>query len=183
MVYKTVSFGHFIYMTKIISAQELKKRLDQGNIILIDVREPAEYRSECIDGSCLIPLGTISTDKLPSTDKPIVIHCKSGKRSADACSKLLSTNPSLDIYSLEGGITAWQQAGYQIKTSGSSVLPLERQTHIVVGFIALTGTLLGTLIHPSYYILPGIIGTGLLFAGITGWCGMSILLSKMPWNK
>lgn len=82
---------------KTITALKLKKRLDEGEVLLIDVREPAEHRSERIDGACLIPLGEISVDKLPSIKKPIVIHCRSGKRSADACLKLLATNPSLDI--------------------------------------------------------------------------------------
>ena len=106
---------------KTITASELKKKLDKDEILLIDVREPAEHRSECIDGACLIPLGEISIEKLPSTKRPIVIHCRSGKRSADACAKLLASNPSLDVTSLEGGIVAWSQAGFNVKRSGSTL--------------------------------------------------------------
>lgn len=168
---------------KTITASELKKRLDKDEILLIDVREPAEHRSECIDGACLIPLGEISIDKLPSTKRPIVIHCRSGKRSADACAKLLASNPSLDVTSLEGGIVAWSQAGFNVKRSGSNILPLDRQTQITAGFIAFSGTILGALINPGFYILPGFIGAGLMFAGLTGWCGMAKLLAKMPWNR
>ena len=168
---------------KTITASELKKRLDTDEVLLIDVREPSEHRSECIDGACLIPLGEISIDKLPSTKRPIVIHCRSGKRSADACAKLLASNPSLDVTSLEGGIVAWRQAGFNVKRSGSTILPLDRQTQITAGFIAFSGTILGALINPVFYILPGFIGAGLMFAGITGWCGMAKLLAKMPWNR
>lgn len=168
---------------KSINATELKQRLDKGKILLVDVREPSEHRSEYIEGSHLIPLSEISVEKLPSTTKPIVIHCKSGKRSKEACLKLLADSPSLDIYSLEGGITAWGQAGYNIKKSGSYVLPLDRQTQFAVGFIAFSGTIIGTFINPLFYIIPGFIGAGLMFAGITGWCGMSKLLAKMPWNQ
>jgi len=168
---------------KTITALELKKRLDKDEVLLVDVREPAEHRSESIDGACLIPLGEISIDKLPSTKRPIVIHCRSGKRSADACSKLLASTPSLDVASLEGGIIAWSQAGFNVKKSGSIILPLDRQTQIAVGFIAFFGTILGTLINPVFYVLPGFIGAGLMFAGITGWCGMAKLLAKMPWNR
>lgn len=168
---------------KTITASELKERLDKNEVLLIDVREPAEHRSECIDGACLIPLGEISIEKLPSTKRPIVIHCRSGKRSADACAKLLANNPSLDVTSLEGGIVAWSQAGFNVKRSGSTILPLDRQTQITAGFIAFSGTILGTLINPIFYILPGFIGAGLIFAGISGWCGMAKLLAKMPWNK
>jgi hypothetical protein len=92
-------------------------------------------------------------------------------------------NPSLDVVSLEGGIVAWSQAGFNVKKSGSTILPLDRQTQITTGFIAFSGTILGALINPGFYILPGFIGAGLMFAGLTGWCGMAKLLAKMPWNR
>jgi len=168
---------------KIITATELKNRLDKDEVLLIDVREPAEHRAECIEAACLIPLGEIGIERLPSKARPIVIHCRSGKRSADACTKLLATDPSLDVYSLEGGIISWQNAGFNIKKSGSNILPLDRQTQIAVGFIAFSGTILGTFMNPTFYILPGFIGAGLMFAGLTGWCGMAKLLAKMPWNR
>lgn len=168
---------------KTITASELKKKLDKDDVLLIDVREPAEHKSECIDGACLIPLGEISIEKLPSIKRPIVIHCRSGKRSAEACAKLLASNHSLDVASLEGGIVAWNQSGFNVKRSGSTILPLDRQTQIAVGFIAFSGTILGALINPGFYILPGFIGAGLMFAGLTGWCGMAKLLAKMPWNR
>ena len=142
---------------KTITASELKKRLDKGEVLLVDVREPAEHRSECIDGACLIPLGEISIEKLPSTQRPIIIHCRSGKRSADACAKILKDDASLDVASLEGGIIAWIQTGFNVKRSGSTILPLDRQTQIAVGFIAFSGTILGTLINPTFYILPGFV--------------------------
>jgi rhodanese-related sulfurtransferase len=168
---------------KTITASELKKQLDKDNVLLIDVREPGEYRNECIDGACHIPLGEISVEKLPSTERLIVIHCRSGKRSADACAKLLKAKPSLDVASLEGGIVAWSQAGFNVKKLGSNILSLNRQTQIAVGFIAFSGTILGTFINPGFYILPGFIGAGLMFAGLTDWCGMTKLLAKMPWNS
>lgn len=170
-------------LMKNITVSELKQRLDKDEILLIDVREPVEHKSQRIEGACLIPLGEITVEKLPSTHRPIVIHCRSGKRSADACKKLLAVDPSLDVASLEGGILAWQQAGYGVKKSGSRGLPLDQQTQITLGFIVLSGTILGTVIDPGFYILPGFIGAGLIFAGITGWCGMAKVLAKMPWNS
>lgn len=101
---------------KNITASELKILLDNDQALLIDVREPIEYKSEYIDGAYLIPLGEISVERLPSTEKPIVIYCRSGKRSSDACIRLLVTKPSLDVASLEGGIIAWVQAGYNVLT-------------------------------------------------------------------
>lgn len=168
---------------KTITASQLKAKLDKDEVLLIDVREPAEHRSESIEGACLIPLSEITLEKLPSLKRPMVIHCRSGKRSADACEKLLAIDPALNIASLEGGIIAWSQAGYPVKRSGTFVLPLDRQTQIAVGTIALSGTVLGAWINPAFYILPGFMGAGLIFAGITGWCGMARLLAKMPWNQ
>jgi hypothetical protein len=49
--------------------------------------------------------------------------------------------------------------------------------------MAFSGTLLGTIMHPYFYILPGFVGLGLMMAGLTGWCGMAKLLAYMPWNK
>jgi rhodanese-related sulfurtransferase len=170
------------FFMKTITAWELKKTMDKNDIVLIDVREPAEHRSERIEGGRLIPLGDISAEQLPSSKK-IAVYCRSGKRSADACEKLLTRNPSLDVVSLEGGIMSWIQAGFKVKKSGSMILPLDRQTQIAAGFIAFSGTILGALIHPAFYILPGFIAAGLVFSGITGWCGMAKLLAKMPWNQ
>jgi rhodanese-related sulfurtransferase len=168
---------------KTITAEELKNRLDKNEVLLIDVREPTEHTSECIEGACLIPLGEFSAERLPSKSKPVVIHCKSGKRSADACTRLLAEDPTLDVYSLEGGIIAWQQAGFNVKKSKSTILPLDQQAQVAAGFIAFSGTILGTSINPAFYILPGFIGAGLMFAGFTGGCGMAKLLARMPWNR
>ena len=98
---------------KTIKVEELKKWLDEDKVLLIDVREPSEHKSESIEGAHSIPLGELSVEKLPLKSKPIVLHCRSGKRSSDACAKLLAQDPMLEIYSLEGGITEWKQAGFR----------------------------------------------------------------------
>lgn len=170
-------------MIKTMSPLELKAKLEQGDVFLIDVREPAEYRSECIESACLIPLQDLSIEKIPSKSRPIVIHCHSGRRSADACQRLLNQDESLEVYSLEGGIVAWHKAGFNTKKSGSQVLPLDRQTQLAAGVLAFTGTVLGLSVHSYFYILPGFVGLGLMFSGLTGWCGMAKLLARMPWNN
>lgn len=170
-------------MVKTISANDLKKGLEQGEVLLIDVREPGEYKTECIDGSCLIPLSEVSLQKLPYKTGTIVINCRSGKRSEEACKKLLAENPNIEVYSLSGGIVAWKEAGFAIKRFGAKVLPLDRQTQFASGLLAFSGVVLGTIVNRWFYALAGFVGLGLMFAGITGWCGMAKLLAKMPWNK
>jgi rhodanese-related sulfurtransferase len=94
---------------KEISVTELKALLDSGaDIQLIDVREPAEFESAQIGGE-LIPLGTIpqNVDKI-SKDKQVIVHCRSGKRSANAIMFLESNFGYENLYNLEGGIIAWR---------------------------------------------------------------------------
>lgn len=170
-------------MIKTITASQLKELMDKGEVTLIDVREPFEYQESSIEGSILIPLASVSKASLPPTTKPIVIHCRSGKRSADACQALLREDAALDVCSLDGGIQAWQAAGLSVNASCSTRLPLERQTLLAAGTIVLAGVLLGAWVSPLFYMLSGFAGCGLMFAGLTGWCGMAKLLALMPWNK
>jgi adenylyltransferase/sulfurtransferase len=91
-----------------ISPHELKRRTDAGEPFeLIDVREPFEYEIARIDGAKLIPLGEI-TERLNelSGEQPIIVHCHSGKRSAQAVGLLLQ-HGFTKVYNLEGGIDAW----------------------------------------------------------------------------
>ncbi|MFZ3374201.1 MAG: molybdopterin-synthase adenylyltransferase MoeB [Chthoniobacterales bacterium] len=91
-----------------MSPHELKRRMDAGEPFeLIDVREPFEYEIARIDGARLIPLGEISErlDEL-SGEQPIVVHCHTGKRSAQAA-RLLQQRGFANVYNLEGGVDAW----------------------------------------------------------------------------
>src|SRR5881296_2184190 len=91
-----------------ISVHELKRKTEAREAFeLIDVREPFEYEIARIDGAKLIPLGEIAdrTDEL-QREQPIVVHCHSGKRSAQAV-RLLQQRGFSNVYNLEGGIDAW----------------------------------------------------------------------------
>lgn len=168
---------------KMMTVAELRKRLDQDEVLLIDVREPSEHEAESIEKAHLIPLAGISQEKLPTKALPIVLHCRSGSRSERAGQKLLSQDPSLAIYNLKGGIVAWKEAGFPVKSSKHNGLSLDRQTQIAIGFLCFLGVLLGAFVHSWFYALPGFFGLGLIFAGISGSCGMTQVLAKMPWNK
>ena len=91
-----------------ISPHELKQRMDAGERFeLIDVREPFEYEIARIDRAKLIPLGEIAErlDEL-KREEPIIVHCHSGMRSAQAV-RLLQQRGFAKVYNLEGGIDAW----------------------------------------------------------------------------
>lgn len=100
---------------KTINASTLNDWMKQKQVVLIDVREPDEYASENIATSHLIPLNTIALKKIPEVgDRKLVLHCKAGKRSMDACERLVAEDPSLEVFSLDGGIAAWMQAGFPV---------------------------------------------------------------------
>jgi adenylyltransferase/sulfurtransferase len=91
-----------------IDVVELKQKIDRGdNFVLIDVREPHEYKICNIPGSQLIPLGEFPKH-VGEFDKEadIVIHCKSGMRSAKACGVLRQAGFS-HVRNVVGGILAW----------------------------------------------------------------------------
>jgi rhodanese-related sulfurtransferase len=94
---------------KSITVEELKSWKDKSeDFQLIDVREDYEYEAANINGEH-IPMGEIigSLNKI-SRDKKVVIHCKSGGRSA-AVTTALNQMGFSNVYNLEGGITAWAQ--------------------------------------------------------------------------
>jgi hypothetical protein len=83
---------------------------------------------------------------------------------------------------VEGGIQAWQANGLSVTRGHSRVIPLERQVRIGAGLLVLLGIALGALVHPACYAISAFVGAGLVFAGVTDWCGMAMILAKMPWN-
>ena len=93
-----------------ISATELKRRMDaREDFLLVDVREPNEYEIVSIPGSVLIPKGDILSGEALSTlpqDKPVVLHCKSGARSAEALAVLHKAGFA-DAVHVGGGVLAW----------------------------------------------------------------------------
>jgi rhodanese-related sulfurtransferase len=94
---------------KEITVKELKRKLDkQEDFQLIDVREEFEYEVSNLNGEN-IPLGglLLEVEKI-ATDKPVIIHCRSGARSAAAIMQL-EAQGFTKLYNLKGGIVAWAQ--------------------------------------------------------------------------
>lgn len=87
---------------------ELKALRESGSEFqLIDVREPAEFESANLDGE-LIPMGTILDEhEKIRRDVPVIIHCRSGARSAAVINELEKRYGFENLYNLKGGITAW----------------------------------------------------------------------------
>jgi rhodanese-related sulfurtransferase len=80
---------------------------------------------------------------------------------------------------LAGGIDAWKQAGLPVIADASQPIEIGRQVMIAAGALVLVGVLLGPFVRPELYALSGLIGAGLVFAGVSGWCGLAKLLGVM----
>jgi hypothetical protein len=103
-------------------------------------------------------------------------------RTASNAARLRDSAPC-EAYMLEGGLEAWKQAGLPVTTDKSQPIELSRQVMIAAGTLVLVFVLLGATVAPAFYLLAGLIGAGLIFGGVSGWCGMAKLLEIMPWNR
>lgn len=154
---------------------------------LIDVRSPVEFAEVHADGARLVPLDkldpkAVMSQRDSSQDEPVYVICRSGSRSAKAVEKFRSEGFT-NVLSVEGGTTAWEKAGLPVTRGAAKTISLERQVRIGAGLLVVLGVLLGWLVHPAFFGLSGLVGVGLAFAGVTDWCGMGMLLTRMPWNQ
>ena len=167
-----------------ISPSEAHKLQGQG-CVLLDVRSPAEYRALHAHGASNCEIHQVKQPwiltEFVGGDQPVVFTCHSGKRAKDAADLAASYHQG-PIYVVEGGTVAWEEAGLPIE-KGKGTISLERQVRIAAGCLVAVGTLLGMTLSPWYLVLPLFVGCGLVFAGISDTCGMSLLLARMPWNR
>lgn len=154
-----------------------------GDATIVDVREADERAAEWIEGSEFNPLSTFDPAPLLARgDRKLVFHCRSGRRSLDALGRYQAAG-GRNAFSLVGGIAAWKQAAMPVGTGKAPPISLMRQVQIVIGFMVLVGCALTLWVNPWFLIMPAFFGAGLLFAGLSGTCGLAVVLSAMPWNR
>lgn len=164
---------------KTIDPRDLQHKIEQGEVLrLIDVRTPGEFGAVHARGAENIPLDQFSDQAIGESGPPVYLLCKSGSRARMAAGR--SNRPDLCV--VEGGTDAWVAAGLPAEY-GRKVIGLERQVRIVAGLLVLTGAVPALTVHPYWAGLSAFVGAGLVFAGVTDFCGMAILLGKMPWNR
>jgi rhodanese-related sulfurtransferase len=99
-----------------ISVEEAKEMIDNGDVQVIDSREPWEWAEGHVPGALNIPhMATLPRNADLARDKPILFICKSGARSAVAA-EFASSVGLTDLYNVEGGTMEWIQAGYDVDT-------------------------------------------------------------------
>jgi rhodanese-related sulfurtransferase len=169
-----------------IEPRDARDLYASGACIIVDVREPDEHARERIAGAKSVPLSALTAASIAALgSKSVVVHCKSGRRSADAamrCAEL--TSRGISVANLRGGIDAWKAQG--LPTVVDTMRPrmsVMQQTQLVIGIGVLVGTALGTVVHPWLLAIPAMMGAGLIVAGATGTCGLAVVIGKMPWNK
>jgi len=152
---------------------------------LLDVRTPPEYASVHVPGARLAPLDHLDVAAILARHRagsPIFVLCQAGMRARQAIEQFERAGCS-DCVLVEGGTQAWIDAGLPVHRGARGPLPLLRQVQIVAGSLSAAGAILALTVNPWFAILPLLVGCGLLIAGITGACGMALLLARMPWNR
>ena len=159
-----------------------KQWVESGQALIVDVRDGDERSAERIDASLHVPLAQVARASItPKPGQKVIFHCKSGRRSAEACSSWTGHSGESG-FSMKGGIEAWKMSGFRIETANVPI-SITRQVQISAGSLVLVGTVLGATVSSNFLWLSGIVGAGLIFAGASGTCGMAALLSILPWNR
>ncbi|MGM0564672.1 MAG: rhodanese-like domain-containing protein [Pseudomonadota bacterium] len=171
---------------EILKAHEFASQYKKG-MKLIDVRSPAEYAGEHVEGAINVPLDQIKPDEFCQTyidgdHDSIYLICQKGGRAAKAAESLVQ-HTNAKLYVVDGGTPDSIAAGAPANSTGRKIISIERQVRIAAGSLVVLGTVLGHLVAPGFYGLSAVVGAGLAFAGITDTCAMGMILSKMPWNR
>lgn len=168
-----------------MKATTLQQQHLAGRVQVIDVRSGNEWRAGHIAWAEHLPLAELEGGRSPSSAEPgnvLVLVCQSGVRAAKA--QLVLKERGIEAEVLEGGMNAWAAAGLpQEQEEGRHGISLMRQVQLIIGCINLLGLGLGLSHSPWWLGIPLFTSIGLLVAGITGTCGLALLLARMPWNR
>ncbi len=166
---------------KHLSPAEARDLVTKG-ATLVDIREMDEVRRESIPGARHHALSGLEA-KPPKDEGAVIFYCRSGNRTMANAARLAATVPGATAYILEGGIEAWRDAGLPTRKDPRQPIEIMRQVQIGAGSLVVAGYALGMLVHPGFHVVSGLVGAGLILAGVTGFCGMARLLALAPWNR
>lgn len=150
---------------------------------LIDVREYPEFAGGHIEGSELVPLGTL--DKASDGwdhSEPLTFVCKSGRR-AEQARQALARKGFTSLTVLDGGVKGWKNGGKPLTVAVNKPWSMERQVRATAGSLVLVCCVLGLLLSPKFFLGAALVGAGLVYAAVSDTCMMASVLGRMPWNK
>jgi rhodanese-related sulfurtransferase len=168
---------------------------DFGNLIknsqaanIVDVRTPAEFAECHVAGAKLAPLDALDPRKVADALKPadgaqIYLLCKGGTRAGKAAEQFRAAGIA-NVCVVAGGTEACVAAGLPVNRGGGKAgIPLDGQVRIAIGVMILAFWFGARWVHHSIaYLLP-VMAVALIYSGVSGFCGMAILLGKAPWNQ
>ena len=103
-----------------VAAAEAKQRIESGSQ-LIDVRTDVEFKAGHIPGARHVLLADMQREAAGlARDKPVIVYCRSGNRSGPAAEAFAASG--WDAHSIEGGVIAWQEAGFELEPANGSVI-------------------------------------------------------------
>ncbi|MDC0535981.1 rhodanese family protein [Francisellaceae bacterium] len=156
--------------------------LNKGkDIKIVDIRNPDEFARESIKSAQNIPSDKLDECVLDKDDM-VIFHCQAGNRTKQNHAKIEKLGLK-KAYIMEGGILAWKKASQPLNVDQKAPLPVMRQVQIIVGFMVVIGVILALTISPWFSLISAFFGGGLLFAGLTGYCGMANVLLLIPYNQ
>jgi rhodanese-related sulfurtransferase len=157
---------------------------DDPDMLVVDVRTPAEFRAGHIPGAINLPLDQVDAHLrriVADAGGHMVLVCQSGGRAGQACAKLTTAGLE-DVEVLEGGMTRWAAAGGPIDRSGDGHdWTIERQVRLTAGGIVLA-SVAASLLWPRARFVAGAVGAGLSLAALRDTCAMGALLARLPFN-
>jgi len=169
---------------KTIQPAELQNILaSQTDAAVLDVRTSLEFDEVHVPQARNLPLDELDADSLSlAKDRPVYLLCRGGQRAIRAAEKLSRAGYREPVV-IAGGTIAWIEAGLPVTRGEAKAISLERQVRIAAGSLVLIGVVLGWFISRWLFLFSGFVGAGLVFAGVTDYCGMGMLLARMPWNR
>lgn len=155
----------------------------ETNVVLLDVRTPAEFSEVHIENSVNIPQDMLAKkiEELRQSGRTYIVYCRAGHRSLAATNMMMQAGIS-SVKMMEGGIERWQKDRLAV-VKGKKVISLEGQVRIAAGFLMLLGIVLAGFVHTAFILISIFVACGLIFAGLTNTCMMGKLLMKLPYNK
>lgn len=151
---------------------------------IIDVRTPAEFGSDHLQGAINVPLDLVEKNPqqiADAIDGEVLLVCRTDNRAGQAA-RLLAPTLGARVHVLTGGMSGWSEKGGPVESGEGGAWAMDRQVRTTAGALALTGIVAST-VAPKAKWLAGGIGAGLLYSGLSDSCAMAEVLDKMPWNR
>jgi rhodanese-related sulfurtransferase len=155
------------------------------DVRLLDVRTPGEFAVAHIAGAYNVPLDTLAehaAEIRAAVNGTLILVCQSGQRARRAEDALARAGMA-QLHVLDGGMNGWIAADLPVRRGPIKKISLERQVRMAAGTLAAAGGLLAVLVDPAFGLLSAVVGSGLVFAGVTDTCAMGLLMAKLPYNR